>query len=278
MDGLEKARAIISELFVKDEIAGFLALKMVSGHPIPSLFTRVDELDGLYLGEVRYPLTKILTGLARKYPDNTFGILTRACDERSLIELYKNQQLDPEKVTFVGMACSGELAEKCDCSRPYPSRIDIGEEVERHGDPAGVREIEALPEEERYRHWMSQFVKCIKCYGCRNICPVCFCTTCTLEDHNLVHLGGMPPQMPIFHLVRAIHMADRCIDCGLCEEACPADIPLRTLYRKVRETVQSLFGYVPGESTEDLPPLETLGDGTFEIGVRAESNEVDGGI
>ncbi len=62
-----------------------------------------------------------------------------------------------------------------------------------------------------------------------------------------------------------MHMADRCIDCGLCEAACPADIPLRTLYRKVRETVKDLFDYLPGENVDDLPPLEALGDGTFEI-------------
>jgi hypothetical protein len=33
----------------------------------------------------------------------------------------------------------------------------------------------------------------------------------------------------------------------------------------VRETVQNLFGYLPGENIEDLPPLESLGDGTFEV-------------
>ncbi len=265
MEALEKAKAIISEWLAKDKVAGFLALRTEAGHPIPHLFTKPDDLDGLYLGEVRYPLTKLLIRLARKYPDNSFGVLARACDERSLIELYKNQQLDPEKISFLGVACSGELAEKCECLSPYPSRIDIGEKVERPGDLARVRGIEALTAEERYRYWMDQFTKCIKCYGCRDICPVCFCPSCTLEDHNLVHLGGMPPQIPIFHLVRAMHMADRCIDCGLCEEACPADIPLRTLYRKVRETVQNLFGYLPGESVDDLPPLESLGDGTFEV-------------
>ncbi len=272
MEGLEKVRTIISEWLAKDKVAGFLALRTVTGHPIPYLFTNPEELDRLYLGEVRYPIAKLLIRLVRKYPDNSFGILARACDERSLIELYKNQQLDPEKVTFVGMACSGELAEKCECFSPYPSRIDMGEKVERPENDARVREIEAMPEEERHRYWMDQFTKCIKCYGCRNICPVCFCPSCTLEDHDLVHLGGMPPQIPIFHLVRAMHMADRCIDCGLCEEACPADIPLRTLYRKVRETVKNLFGYLPGESTEDLPPLEVLGEGTFEIGEAGKAN------
>ncbi len=265
MTDLETGKTLVSEILAKADVAGFLSLRVVDGHPIPYLFTKAEDLDELYLGEVRYPLTKLLIRLAQKYPDDTFGIFARACDERALIELYKNQQLDQEKVRFLGLACSGELAEKCDCFRPYPTRIDIGEKVERDGDPPLVREIEAKPEPERYHFWMDQFRKCIKCYGCRDICPVCFCPSCTLEDHNLVRLGGMPPQMPIFHLVRATHMADRCIDCGLCEEACPADIPLRTLYRKVRETVKNLFGYLPGENIEDLPPLEVLGDGTFDI-------------
>ncbi len=32
-----------------------------------------------------------------------------------------------------------------------------------------------------------------------------------------------PPEIPIFHLIKAFHMAERCSDCGLCEEACPED-------------------------------------------------------
>jgi Na+-translocating ferredoxin:NAD+ oxidoreductase RnfC subunit len=60
-------------------------------------------------------------------------------------------------------------------------------------------------------------------------------------------------------------MAGRCIDCGLCEEGCPVDIPLRTLYRKVREVVKDLFDFLPGEEKEEEPPLHTLGDGTFKL-------------
>ena len=41
-------------------------------------------------------------------------------------------------------------------------------------------------------------------------------------------------------------MAGRCIDCGLCEENCPADIPLRTLYKKANAIVKDLFAYDPG--------------------------------
>jgi Na+-translocating ferredoxin:NAD+ oxidoreductase RnfC subunit len=54
-------------------------------------------------------------------------------------------------------------------------------------------------------------------------------------------------------------MAGRCVDCGLCEEACPADIPLRLLYRKVNEIVTELFDYRTGVSS-DQSPFQVLGE------------------
>ena len=51
----------------------------------------------------------------------------------------------------------------------------------------------------------------------------------------------------------------RCIDCGLCEEACPMDIPLRLLYRKVNQIVSDVFEYDTGSNPE-LPPFSMLGD------------------
>jgi len=54
-------------------------------------------------------------------------------------------------------------------------------------------------------------------------------------------------------------MAGRCIDCGLCEAACPMDIPLRLLYQKVNQIVMDLFDYETGTSVEQ-PPFSILGD------------------
>jgi ferredoxin len=106
---------------------------------------------------------------------------------------------------------------------------------------------------------MYEFEKCIKCYGCRDICPVCFCKECSLEHPELISTGTLPPENPIFHLVRAVHMGGRCIDCGLCEDSCPADISLRLLYRKVNEIVEDEFGYETG-TRADQPPFNLLGD------------------
>ncbi len=54
-------------------------------------------------------------------------------------------------------------------------------------------------------------------------------------------------------------MAGRCIDCNLCTEVCPAEIPLRTLYKRVAEIISDEFSYVTGVAGEGKSPLNILG-------------------
>ena len=54
--------------------------------------------------------------------------------------------------------------------------------------------------------------------------------------------------------------AGRCIDCGLCEEACPADIPLRVLYKKGNALVKEFFDYDTGSLVTVLSPWKALGE------------------
>jgi Na+-translocating ferredoxin:NAD+ oxidoreductase RnfC subunit len=65
-------------------------------------------------------------------------------------------------------------------------------------------------------------------------------------------------------------MAGRCIDCGLCEEACPMNIPLRLLYRKVNEIVMDVFDYEAGSGIEQSP-FSVLGE---EVTLEPESLDV----
>ena len=252
----------VSELLNNGEIKGFLALKNENGHIMPHLYVSPNEIDQLSIGDgetagdARYPLSKILTMLLQNHAGERFGILVRGCDQRALKALTAWNQIPLEQVVPIGVSCTEERAKACACALPYPDEWLEGEQVEPK-DPRPV-EWEEKDSLQRLELWRAEFEKCIKCYGCRNICPMCFCKECSLESADVVTKGEIPPDLPMFHLVRALHMIGRCVDCGLCEEACPASIPLRTLYKKVNDIVETRFQFRSGIDQTEQSPLHKI--------------------
>ena len=260
----EKVKERAGELLESGEIKGFLGLSNKYGHVGPHLFCDKEDLDSLVVGDrkragdTRYSLNRQLINIHRRYPDDVFGVLVRGCDERGLKALYTWNQLNPQKVITVGIACPQKLADDCECLEPFPVEFVDGEKGVRCSSDSVAR-IDDLDLLGRFEHWMNEFSKCVKCYGCRDVCPMCFCNECSLEDDGLIDPGNIPPETPMFHLTRAVHMVGRCIDCGLCSEACPADIPLRTLYKKVADIIDDEFKYRPGYAADEKSPLNILG-------------------
>lgn len=110
-----------------------------------------------------------------------------------------------------------------------------------------------------FAQYLDEFERCIKCYGCRESCPICYCEECTLEVDGPEWLakGSLPPS-PMFHMERLIHMVDSCTNCGQCEEVCPAEIPLAKIFHKVNRNLQDVFDYYPGYDRERKPPLSVV--------------------
>ena len=159
--------------------------------------------------------------------------------------------------------------DKClHCRYPNPVTYDqlVGETVAAEGvldDSArfsGVEELEELSCEERFEYWDGQFSKCIRCFACRNVCPACSCKQCTFDDSDLEVLGKAreDSEDKFFHLIRAYHVAGRCIDCGECSRVCPQDISLEKLNRKLIKDINELYGeYQAGLDPSAKAPLGT---------------------
>jgi ferredoxin len=250
----------IRKLLEEGRVHGVFAYREVHGFLLPHLFTceTLDQLEPWRPTPARYPILKLLLHEARRHPDRCYGVLVRGCEERGLHELYKWHQLDPTRVLVLGQACSQDLANYCECLKPYPDALDYGEPAESVVESRRLAELQSLDREARLDWWLSHLNRCIHCYGCRDVCPVCFCTECSLEHQALIPGSLLPPDSS-FHLVRAVHMGGRCIDCGLCEEVCPARIPLRSLYKEVNRLVADIFDYRPG-GEEPKSPFTFLGE------------------
>jgi formate dehydrogenase subunit beta len=124
-------------------------------------------------------------------------------------------------------------------------------------DWAGLRDKSP---EARLAYWTGQFAQCIKCFGCRDACPICYCAECTLEaDRGLVVGGQVPPGL-MFPLLRTIHVADSCVNCGQCQDVCPSELPLARLTHMLNAEIDSLLGYAPGMDLRVPPPLSIIAE------------------
>ncbi|MFH1112397.1 MAG: 4Fe-4S ferredoxin [Pseudomonadota bacterium] len=263
---IDQVRDHVRGLMDAGKIVAFVGLKDLGGNILPHVYNNSDDLDdGFSLGDLdrpgdgRYPLARIAMTAIGHDQDGAVGVLVRGCDERALYELLRWNQIPAgDRIVKVGVACPAELAQLHECRKPFPDEYVAGEKAEPVAN-ASVDEIMAKDLLGRLDYWKKEFDKCIKCYGCRDVCPVCFCNVCTLQEDDLMSTGDLPPENPMFHLTRAVHMAGRCIDCNLCTEACPAEIPLRTLYKKVAQIVTGEFQYVTGEPGKGKSPLNLLG-------------------
>jgi len=112
------------------------------------------------------------------------------------------------------------------------------------------------------------FDKCINCHNCMKICPICYCRECLFESSvfdlevnkyigkaEKKGLFKMPNDSLLFHTTRMNHMVVSCVGCGLCEQACPHDIPLMEIIIPISENAQKEFDYTPGSDIKEKMPM-----------------------
>ena len=151
------------------------------------------------------------------------------------------------------------------CRHPSAPVYDIqieGEPV-REAASDSFQEISDFEQEDvddRWAHFEETMSKCIRCYACRNACPLCYCNVCFAEETRPRWIGIQDQLSDVmaYQIGRIFHTAGRCVECGACEAACPMDVDLRTFTRKLVKDAKELFGYEAGMDAEEPPPLATF--------------------
>ena len=199
------------------------------------------------------------------------AVILKPCDIRAAIDLFQENQLDRENILIIGIACdgmkdpdSGEPLAKCIvCSQHNPTFFDekVGEskvaDQPVSAEFADIERYEQMTPDERWEFWKKAFSHCIRCYGCRAVCPLCYCDRCIVEKTIPQWISSSAHEQGnlSWGIFRAMHMAGRCIACGECERVCPAGIPLTLLYKKLKKEVKEQYGYEPGKDPEAEAPM-----------------------
>jgi ferredoxin len=162
------------------------------------------------------------------------------------------------------LAFDDVCATKClDCTHPNAVESDhfAGARLQPRTPAQGKTALAAFEEkplEERFDFWKREMQRCIRCYACRNACPMCVCRDhCLAVSRNskFVSQESNPSENLMFQLIHVMHLAGRCVSCGECERACPMDIPLGLLRAKSTEITEELFNQQAGLDTKAPLPL-----------------------
>jgi coenzyme F420-reducing hydrogenase beta subunit len=230
----------------------------------PVFITKPEDVEKLVWNNQCFP--NLVAYLKRKEIQalGKPAVIVKGCDEKSLVVLERESQIQRDQMVVVGIACDGvgaPLEPKCRTCEVHVPRFSDTVVGSSSAAPSGDRyarleEFRKKTPEERWQFWVAEMDRCVKCYACRQVCPLCYCERCIVDKNRPTCIDTSPTVKGNFawHITRAFHLAGRCIGCGECSRGCPAGIDLALLNQALAESAERQFEYRAGMD----PAVDTL--------------------
>jgi formate dehydrogenase (coenzyme F420) beta subunit len=284
-DAEKKMKAAAKKLFDDkkvDVIVGFRKGSRANSSRPYFAHSAADVENLVWNGFCTANLAAFLPGLFEKparpkdgYKPPRIAVIAKGCDSRSVAGLVKENQVPKANVIVIGMPCKGmtaaakgaqgkkvEIGRAClECVSPMVKDADISIAGESRKPAktsyARVKAFAAKSSEERWKAFVKEISKCIRCNACREACPNCYCKVCFADQKKpaWVSPANELSETIAFHMGRMFHQAGRCVECDACVNACPMGIDLRLFTQKLAQDAHDLFGSVPGISGDEAPML-----------------------
>lgn len=267
MDNLKQKAKELLENKTVDLVIGYE--KGSGNHVRPAFIMDAAKADSLiYSNDCVHNLAVYLT----KHETHKFkkiAVFASLPVLKSIVVLANEHQLDESKLLIIGITNDDKLNEFANFKAI--EEYIIANPIEfKPEDKALIEKIDQMTLEEKWNYWQEQLSKCFKCYACRSACPLCYCSRCTVENNQPQWIPVAPHDLGNFewHIMRAMHLAGRCISCGQCGEACPLGLPIHILTLKVSEDIMKEFGFKAGHSISDEYVLSTFKPNDHENFIR----------
>jgi len=238
----------------KEKRIGILATGCNSRSIVNHIIENQIKREQLYI--VGVPCTGMVDHRAVKRAVGQREILDFIDNGESFTVRGKDFEEQFEKKKFLQQNCAV-------CLHRNPVIYDelVADKVEEQKDIDPYRDVDAIEKMESEKKWdfFTRLISsCIRCYACRNACPLCYCPTCFVDESRPQWVGKSndPTDTMTFHILRAFHCAGRCTDCGACERVCPMDIPMRQFTKKLNKDALELFSWEAGLSLDKRPALD----------------------
>ncbi len=272
------------------ELRGFVELIKREQGSLENLFTLSSTCGGVYPinmavdGALEKNLSKYWDTVKKGEISPELRSACKSCEEfvpytaDMSVDLIGKNDIDKQCVIFLNTKKGEELAKGM--KGEYLEKELDSKKLDKIRDKREIEKKKLFDELETKMNGMDGLIeifgKCIGCHGCGKVCPICYCKLCGFESSDFEYKpsnyetdfrkrGGIkvPPRTLFYHLGRLDHISVSCVGCGMCEDVCPVDIPIAVIFKKIGESVQKMFDYIPGKNVEEDIPLITFKEEEF---------------